>query len=350
MMPFGDFLQTIEYQASILSQELADAKLHASYDRYTDTDSLSVKIYDGHHSFPAIPSAVLCNVAIIGSPAIIAQATGSTLYFSSESMPYQHMLWEARNLSAKSITSCTTSAVSSAFNMCRYWSGTLWHWVFETFIYAIFAFDNGFGGCFLIPDSAPFFRQSLEAFNVPSDRIIEKNTDIVLVDKLFTYHTVEGKDLLRYPSLIIHINNRAQSLFGIKKFQKRRIYIARRETRLVVNETEVMNLLQCRGFEMVFMEDYSFIEQVEMAVQCECIAGPHGAGLSAALFMRPGGTLIEFFAPTYINPCLDPVSQTLGLTYHMLVSRVYQCVPYEYGFDIRVDLFMLARTLRTLSV
>ena len=48
-------------------------------------------------------------------------------------------------------------------------------------------------------------------------------------------------------------------------------------------------------FLQLHMENYSALDQVRVASQCDVLIGMHGNGLTHSLWMRPGGYVIEFF-------------------------------------------------------
>lgn len=65
-----------------------------------------------------------------------------------------------------------------------------------------------------------------------------------------------------------------------------RFYISRRRAkhRRVLNETALMELLAPFGFQMIFVEDYDFSQQVELFRNAEAIVSPHGAALGGIIY------------------------------------------------------------------
>ncbi len=76
---------------------------------------------------------------------------------------------------------------------------------------------------------------------------------------------------------------------------KQRLYIARGAAprRRVLNEAAVEHLLKGHGFVAVNPGALSLVEQVKLFADAEIVAGPHGAGLTNAIFMAPGGAVVE---------------------------------------------------------
>lgn len=75
-----------------------------------------------------------------------------------------------------------------------------------------------------------------------------------------------------------------------------RIYLSRKKShrRRVSNENDVFKLLQNYGFILVYADDYGFFEQVAMYSKAKYLISIMGAGLSNALFMKEGSSILEF--------------------------------------------------------
>lgn len=83
-------------------------------------------------------------------------------------------------------------------------------------------------------------------------------------------------------------------------FIGRRNYNNRLINRVWSEERQAVELLQrtytCYNFSLVYLEDYSFEQQIELAQKTRIMVGMHGAGLVFSLFMRPGhSVLVEIF-------------------------------------------------------
>jgi capsular polysaccharide biosynthesis protein len=77
---------------------------------------------------------------------------------------------------------------------------------------------------------------------------------------------------------------------------RRRLFVSRQRaaSRRIVNEDEIFAIAARHGFERVFPEDMSFAEQMALFAGAEMVAGALGAGLTNAVFMAPGSSLLEF--------------------------------------------------------
>ena len=65
-----------------------------------------------------------------------------------------------------------------------------------------------------------------------------------------------------------------------------RFYISRGRAkhRRVLNEQQMLTLLEHFGFQMIFIEDYTFADQVEVFRHAEAIVSPHGAALGGLIY------------------------------------------------------------------
>jgi len=70
--------------------------------------------------------------------------------------------------------------------------------------------------------------------------------------------------------------------------EKKRFYISRRKAskRRLLNEEALVQLLKPRGFQVIFAEELSYQQQVQLFYNAEYIISPHGAGLTNILFSK----------------------------------------------------------------
>src|SRR5258706_7249041 len=82
---------------------------------------------------------------------------------------------------------------------------------------------------------------------------------------------------------------------GNKTAGQDKIYISREKARIrkVVNEAELTPLLADHGFQILYGEDFTLREQIDIFAKCSTLMGIHGAGLTNCIFMKPGGNVIE---------------------------------------------------------
>jgi len=86
---------------------------------------------------------------------------------------------------------------------------------------------------------------------------------------------------------------------GYTTITPKRLFISRRGTRCLLNESEIDEILRCYGFQKVFFEDISLAEQWSLARNAEAVVALHGAALFNLVFNRRAVKLIELFHPGY---------------------------------------------------
>jgi capsular polysaccharide biosynthesis protein len=112
--------------------------------------------------------------------------------------------------------------------------------------------------------------------------------------------------------------------FGVTGKQRgaRRIYVNRggAPRRRVLNEAAVEKLLAGYGFESVNPGALSFTDQVALFADAEIVVGAHGAGLTNAVFMAPGGAVVELTHDKRVVWTYHEVAGAAGLNYACIVG------------------------------
>jgi hypothetical protein len=144
---------------------------------------------------------------------------------------------------------------------------------------------------------------------------------------------------------------------GLEVEAGNRTYVTRgseRNNRVVANEAEVVGLLADRGFTVIDPGTMPVAEQIQTFGRAECIVAPHGAALANLVFASPGASVVELFAPDYVQTCYWKLADGVpGLAYRYLVG-----VGHPRGekrnagvmSDITVDLDALAGALDSLDL
>lgn len=229
-------------------------------------------------------------------------------------------------------------------------SYNFWHWMMESLPKLILSKAAGFNGDIIIPPdlvSTRFVIESLVLLGEDPQRLLPYDGTPWWVEELYIPKPICGVlGLLKYPGLIQRLRDLFLPKVGSAPSTVHRLYISRNKShfeRKVVNEEALWQLLQRYDFQRVEMEKLSLREQIQLASGADVIVGPHGAGMTHALFMKPESLIIELFAPTYINPCLMPIADHLGHRYHTIPSMGMN---YPHGNDIMANLPFIELTLK----
>jgi hypothetical protein len=105
-----------------------------------------------------------------------------------------------------------------------------------------------------------------------------------------------------HPILIKYVHEKIlfqlKHKINIDKYNfSKRIFISRKDApfRKIINEDEIFNLFEAKGFKRYVLSQMSVIEQIVLFHNAEIIVGEHGAGLTNILFCEPKTKVIELF-------------------------------------------------------
>lgn len=124
----------------------------------------------------------------------------------------------------------------------------------------------------------------------------------------------------------------------------RRVFAARGAgvVRNWLNEAEAEVWLQQNGFEKIYFEGLSLLEQVRLMRETEVFLGVHGAGFANMLFLPGNAKVIELHNELYGDPCMLRLASCLELAYY-----ICPCDGTDKSLgnqsDIIVDLTVLQR-------
>lgn len=126
-----------------------------------------------------------------------------------------------------------------------------------------------------------------------------------------------------------------------------RIYLSRKKAgrKHVINEDAVETLLISYGFTIINNEDYTFLEQVAIYSQANCLVSIHGSGLTNMLFMGEGSKILEL-TKANTNELDHPSfvfwyqAEALGFHYYHQICDEYRDCDYFFG-DFMVDIELL---------
>jgi tetratricopeptide (TPR) repeat protein len=133
-----------------------------------------------------------------------------------------------------------------------------------------------------------------------------------------------------------------------------RLYLGRQNAsyRVVLNEEEVIQFLEKKGFSSVNLETMSVVEQASLLAQAEVIVAPHGSALSNLVFCEPGTKIIELFSPMYILNYYWLICNLCGLEHYHVLGEVLEdekaIAPAEK--NIFVNLHQLERVMNLAQV
>lgn len=96
---------------------------------------------------------------------------------------------------------------------------------------------------------------------------------------------------------------------------ERKLYVSRSKSRRALPDEETLErFLQSHGYEVIFAEHFSFMDQVKLFSEATSIIAPHGAGLTNALWSNKAQVL-EIDTAKRVNRCFEWQSKVCGHEY-----------------------------------
>jgi len=117
-------------------------------------------------------------------------------------------------------------------------------------------------------------------------------------------HKVSHKDTGPLsPQVLSYLKNKVLKNISSKKRFGPKLYLSRRHMkwRRLLNDTEIAAILSRKGFEIVFVEELSFAEQVDMFMYAESIVAPNGSSLLNTIFANTNVKIYMLSQPDLFN-------------------------------------------------
>jgi capsular polysaccharide biosynthesis protein len=140
------------------------------------------------------------------------------------------------------------------------------------------------------------------------------------------------------------------ALFGELTFEgfnpqtPEKVFISRKGTRSLINESEVEQSLQAYGFKKYYFEDIPISEQWSVARNAKVIVGMHGAALSNLVFNSNKVKLIELFHPGYVIDMYRNMANAVGGTWCGVSGQITEDVIGKLDFKQEARAFAESRT------
>jgi capsular polysaccharide biosynthesis protein len=163
----------------------------------------------------------------------------------------------------------------------------------------------------------------IEMLGIDPERVIDSDQIRHLEAELLVVPGVPDAHL-RTPSWIVRFLRNRLLPASARRAPGRRIYITRGEkrgNRIVINEAEVIGALSELGFTVIDPGAMPVAEQIRTFAEADWIVGPHGGALTNLAFASPGASVVELFAPDYVQGCYWKLCECVsGVTYRYLVG------------------------------
>ena len=168
---------------------------------------------------------------------------------------------------------------------------------------------------FIVPENIAKWRiESLEAIGIDHERIKLVPGHITIQCERLWFATELGSTKYQHTSPQVAQRVRQKFLdYAARQITEENhaglpssdyIFISRQGApcKRLMNEADLENVLHKLGFEIVRMENYSLVQQIEMIKKAKVVVGAHGAGLGNIMFAEPNTILVELQDDSYACP------------------------------------------------
>ncbi len=160
-----------------------------------------------------------------------------------------------------------------------------------------------------VPCDKQFVKDGLKLWGIDESKIISPTgkdfciqADTLMVPSLVlnTNNGFKHAGVNAHPYTLKYVRdkllNKIDGKVDLSQYSKR-IFISRRDapSRKILNEDEIFELFQIKGFERYDTGKMSVLEQIALFAQAEIVVGEHGAGLTNILFCKKATKVIELF-------------------------------------------------------
>ena len=308
----------------------------------------------GHELEREIPQAELLELRGVRVSADGILYKGLKILRESFAFPFLYDRWKTRSVLKFFVTNHLMRRTKRLEGRAEWntddWGGGYFHWLADSLTRLYTIREQARDLTLLLPSphaSLGFVRPSLAPFGLRDVRFVKPDETLLCERLVVPMHTAPSG---HYDEEILGgVRGLLLDAYGARVGGGERLYISRGRAlkRRIANEEEVFAVLRGFGFRVVYAEDHTFEEQVEMASRARFFISNHGAGLTNMLFVREGGRVLELRHQTdNVNNCYFTMASALGLEYF------YQTCPSDdptedpHTAHLRVDADLLAENIR----
>lgn len=191
----------------------------------------------------------------------------------------------------------------------------------------------------------PYILDSLQLLEIPAIWI--GTFELVVVKQLYLidYLPCPGTFTL---SAMNTLRDKVVTACRTKPQQEKRIYISRAKAKIrkVLNEEQILPLLHSFGFQVCFLEDLDWTDQVVLLSNASILIGLHGAGLTNMLWMPKQSKVIEIrMESSYEQWCYYELAATCNHDYSYLLCKPGEEHAAPHNGNVWIDVAKLESQL-----
>jgi hypothetical protein len=181
-----------------------------------------------------------------------------------------------------------------------------------------------------------------------TSEIIDNNSNnifywnINFLRKTFLRATQDRKSYFNYKKVYLdrgegHLLKDSKNLYNLKD-----------NYRLIINEDEIKSYLISKGFKVIKSQDLTFLDQVDLFRNLDCLISLHGAGFTNLIFSKPKTKVIEIRTENNTNKFPYEISKLLRLNYHSINLRTMHKSKFNQNGLVICPLDKIVKTLNFL--
>lgn len=188
------------------------------------------------------------------------------------------------------------------------------HWLFDV-LPRLGVFEKKYNlkkiDFFLFPDTTQKFqKETLKLLKLDKKSLSSIKYRHIQSDQVFvTTHPYifsknSHKDAQKIPRWICQWLKNNFLKHSSNKYNYNKVYINRRfeknsdKSRIIINNSEIKQFLEKLGFKSLFLEDFSFVDQISIFNNAKIIVGLHGAGFANLVFCKKNTKIVELSTKT----------------------------------------------------
>ncbi|WP_028981230.1 glycosyltransferase family 61 protein [Sporocytophaga myxococcoides] len=197
------------------------------------------------------------------------------------------------------------------------------------------------------------YQETLSLFNIKRIEYIEEK-EYFRISNMYSLNYIAPSGIFRpenVQKLRDHVWNKLEVKdLGSDKGEKIYISRAKASRRKVLNEEEVTTVLKNEyGFSIVYLEDFSFFDQVKIMYHAKYLVGIHGGGLTHIHFLKPGSGVLELRKENdFENNVYYFLADSLSVNYNYLFCEHNQISSSANNFDLKVEITELRKSVEDL--
>lgn len=301
----------------------------------------------GTHQINPIYITEIKDVQIVGPDALPLDQNGKILLEGVEGSSIRAMDANLRAILDETlpVRGRTHSEYDLGVSLAGPWSDQFFHWFVEylprLLIVEDYANRNSLDPLYFIPGDPPkWLTRSLELLGIPDSRVVSWNGGRAQINNFLlpslrrhTESTAPPEGYVHSPRGIREVSKRLRervSQDAVRENVGKRLFVSRSDapTRHVVNEKALEPIFEDYRFDVVQPEHWSLDEQIATFANAEVVAGPHGGGLTNAIYASDPA-IMEIFGKN-TNPCYFGLFKGCGWDYGLVNGKAVSS-------DIRVE-------------